>query len=189
MTPEHELIEAFQRGDDFAFVSLYNRYKGPVYGFAARMLLDRDAAQDAMQETFLRIYENRERLLKTQAFRAWLFSIARNQCLNMLRQGKRRVRLDDGVAERLLQQPGGGALEKAEQIALVNHCLGRLKPEYREVIVLREFQNMSYAEIAAVTKSTLAAVKSRLFKARRKLAAYVRPVVQREAQRLAALQS
>ena len=188
MAHELELIEAFQNGDDFAFVSLYNRYKGSVYSFAVRMLLDRDAAKDAMQETFLRIYENRDRLLKTHAFRAWLFSVARNQCLNMLRQGNRRVRLDENLKARL-QQPASGTLEKAEQIAIVNHFLGLLKPEYREVIVLREFQNMSYAEIAAVTKSTLAAVKSRLFKARRKLAESMLPVMEREAQRLAALQS
>jgi hypothetical protein len=57
-------------------------------------------------------------------------------------------------------------LEKSEQVALVNQCLEQLKPDYREVIILREYQNLSYKEIAAVTRSTLSAVKSRLFKAR-----------------------
>ncbi len=188
MIQERSLIRAFQHGDDFAFVSLYNRYKGPIYTFCVRMLLDRDAAQDAMQETFLRIYENRDRLLKTAAFKPWLFSVARNQCLNMLRKRKRCIRLDESLAQRM-QAPASRALEKSEQRALVTHFLGQLKPEYREVIVLREYQNMSYAEIAAVTKSTLSAVKSRLFKARRKLAESMKPFMQHEAQRLAAIES
>ncbi len=185
---EYKLIEAFRNGDDFAFVSLYNRYKGPIYTYCVRMLLDREAAQDAMQETFLRIYENRKRLLNTASFRAWLFTVARNQCLNHLRTAKRRVRLDERMAARL-EAPGSGPLEKWEQIALVTHFLGLLKPEYREVIVLREFQNMSYAEIAAVTRSTMSAVKSRLFKARRKLAQSMEPLIQHESERLAAVQS
>ena len=182
-TDEKALIEAFQVGDDFAFVSLYNRYKGPIYAYCAKMLLDRDLAQDVMQETFLRIYENRDRLLKTDSFRAWTFTIARNQCLNLFRHLKKNVRLDEFLVEHLEQgsiQRPGAALEKRDQVAIVTHFLGRLKPEYREVIVLREYQNMSYEEIAAVTRSTLSAVKSRLFKARRKLAAYMEPLMRRE---------
>ena len=57
---DHSLIEAFQRGDEFAFVALYNRYKGPVYAFCAKMLLDRAAAQDVMQEAFVRGLEEGE---------------------------------------------------------------------------------------------------------------------------------
>jgi len=189
MKDELALIEAFRDGDDFAFVSLYNRYKGPVYTFCARMMLNRELAQDdAMQEAFLRVYENRSRLLKTAAFRAWLFSIARNQCLSMLRSRKRYVPLDEKV-EKLLVQPPGRALEKKEQTMMVTHFLGQLKPEYREVIVLREFQNMSYAEIAAVAKSTLPAIKSRLFKARCKLAVSMQTVMRREEQRRIAMES
>ncbi|GIV62457.1 MAG: RNA polymerase sigma24 factor [Rhodothermaceae bacterium] len=172
------LIEAFQAGDEFAFVSLYNRYKGSVYAFCVKMLLDRALAQDVLQETFLRVYENRDRLLKSDSFRAWLFTIARNQCLNQLRRLQRQVTLDQATP---LPNPGEDApmsrMEKSEQIELVNHFLARLKPDYREVLILREYQNLSYEEIAAITRSTVSAVKSRLFKARRKLAVYMRPVL------------
>ena len=186
-TDDKALIEAFQAGDDFAFVSLYNRYKAPIFSYCLKMLLDRDLAQDVMQETFLRIYENRDRLLNTHSFRAWTFTIARNQCLNQFRLSNKHVQLDDDYAASLPQaaaQSQVATLEKSEQIELVNHFLGQLKPEYREVLVLREYQNLTYDEIAAVTRSTLSAVKSRLFKARRKLAAYMEPVMQRERQRL-----
>ncbi len=185
-TDDKALIEAFQQGDDFAFVSLYNRYKGPVYTFCLKMLFDRELAQDVMQETFLRIFENRDRLLNAHSFKAWTFTIARNQCLNQFRRSSKHVVLDEesiptAPETTVLAQVAN--LEKSEQIALVNHFLGQLKPEYREVIILREYQNLTYDEIAAVTRSTLSAVKSRLFKARRKLAAFMLPVLDRERQR------
>ena len=185
-TDDKALIEAFQQGDDFAFVSLYNRYKGPVYTFCLKMLFDREQAQDVMQETFLRIYENRDRLLNANSFKAWTFTIARNQCLNQFRRSSKHVLLDEEhtltVSETaVLAQVA--MLEKSEQVELVNHFLGRLKPEYREVLILREYQNLTYEEIAAVTRSTLSAVKSRLFKARRKLADFMLPVLNRERQR------
>ncbi len=173
-TDDKALIEAFQAGDEFAFVSLYNRYKGPVYAFCVKMLLDRSLAQDVMQETFLRLYENRERLMKTSSFKAWLFTIARNQCLNQLRRMPRHVPLDETTARGLaLTDAPLHRMEKSEQIEMVSRFLAQLKPDYREVIVLREYQNLSYEEIAAVTRSTLSAVKSRLFKARRKLASFL----------------
>ena len=189
-TEEKDLIEAFQAGDEFAFVSLYNRYKAPVYAFCLKMLLSRDAAQDVMQDTFLRVYENRDRLLNTGSFKAWLFTIARNQCLNQLRRGTRKVSLGEEQQARVrvpLAEMPGAHLEKSEQVALINHCLARLKPDYREVLVLREYQNLSYEEIAAITRSTVSAVKSRLFKARRKLAFFLEPVLEREAERAARL--
>lgn len=172
------LIEAFQGGDEFAFVSLYNRYKGAVFSFCVKMLGSREQAQDAMQETFLRVYENRDRLVKTGSFRSWLFTIARNQCLNQIRRTRRQVAMGDDQ-ERLVatRRSPGAEMEKVEQVELVTRFLNQLKPDYREVLILREYQNLSYEEIAAITRSTLSAVKSRLFKARRKLADYMEPVV------------
>ena len=167
---EKALIEAFRSGDEFAFVGLYNRYKGSVYAFCYKMLLDSDAAKDVMQETFLRVYENRDRLMKSSAFKSWLFTIARNQCLNSLRRSGRHVSLPD--SQELLHAPDTPftEMEKSEQIRFVTRFLESLRPEYREVIILREYQNLTYEEIAAITRSSLSAVKSRLFKARRKLA-------------------
>jgi len=127
-------------------------------------------AEDVTQETFLRIYENRERLLKSDAFKSWLFTIARNQCLNSIRKSGRSVGLAPEEMERIeADETPVSRMEKSEQIQFVNRYLEMLKPEYREVIVLREYQNLSYEEIAAVTRSTMSAVKSRLFKARRQL--------------------
>ncbi|MEM0963123.1 MAG: RNA polymerase sigma factor [Bacteroidota bacterium] len=170
------LIEAFRRGDEFAFIALYDRYKGAVYAYCAKMLLDRTQAEDLLQETFARAYEHRDRLLNSTSFKAWLFTIARNQCLNALRKRGREVPFVEGAPE----PPGRGEtpfgnLLKSEQADLVSRALAELSPSYREVVVLREYQNLSYDEIAAVTKTTVSSVKSRLFKARRKIAAILRP--------------
>lgn len=180
MAPDdRSLIEAFQAGDEFAFVTLYNRYKAPVFAFCAKMLLDRAAAEDVLQETFVRVYENRERLTRPGSFKAWLFTIARNQCLNQLRRSGRQVSLGETEPTARGETPFS-QLMKSEQVALVNEYLGHLSPEYREVIVLREYQNLSYEEIAAVTRNTVSSVKSRLFKARRKLGTFLRPILDPE---------
>lgn len=169
MQDDTALIEAFQAGDEFAFITLYNRYKGPVFSFTAKMLLDRDAAQDVTQETFVRVYENRDRLLRTGAFKSWLFTIARNQSLNYLRRTNKLEPLQDDV-QVATGENAGALLERNEAVQLVNDVLARLKPDYREIIVLREYQNLNYEEIAAITRTTISAVKSKLFKARRKMA-------------------
>ncbi|MEM6286194.1 MAG: RNA polymerase sigma factor [Bacteroidota bacterium] len=170
------LIDAFRQGDEFAFVALYDRYKGAVYAYCAKMLLDRAAAEDMLQETFARAYEHRDRLLNSTSFKAWLFTIARNQCLNVLRKRGREVPFAPDAPEPA--SPGAtpfANLLKSEQADLVSRTLAGLSPEYREVVVLREYQNLSYDEIAAVTKTTVSSVKSRLFKARRKIGAALRP--------------
>lgn len=177
---DRSLIEEFQQGDEFAFISIYNRYKTPVYAFCVKMLGDREQARDVMQETFLRVYENRDRLSNTGSFKSWIFTIARNQCLNQIRKARWQVPLENEREPAARQETPISRLEKNERVALVARYLNELKPEYREVIVLREYQNMSYEEIAAVTRSTLSAVKSRLFKARRKLASFIEPLLERD---------
>ena len=176
---DQALIDAFRRGDEFAFVALYDRYKGAIYAYCAKMLLDREAAQDMLQDTFARAYEHRERLLNTTSFKAWLFTIARHQCLNVLRKSGREVRFAPNAPEpRSAGETPFGELLKSERTALVNKTLAELSPEYREVVVLREYQNLSYDEIAAVTKTTVSSVKSRLFKARRKIGEALRPILE-----------
>jgi RNA polymerase sigma-70 factor (ECF subfamily) len=172
--PDHALVAAFRAGDEFAFVALYNRYKGAIYAYCAKLLLDREAAQDVTQEVFLRAYENRGRLVAGEAFRAWLYTVARNRCLNLLRTAGRDVPFEDEAAPAVPPAPFAD-LDRAERVALVDRGLRALPADYREVIVLREYDDLSYEEIAAATRSTVSAVKSRLFKARRKLGALLRP--------------
>ena len=95
-----DLVEAFRRGDEFAFATLYDQHKGAVYGYAAKMLLSRSAAEDVVQETFARAYEHRERLVSAAAFRSWIFTIARNQCLNALARAEREPPIKENADPR-----------------------------------------------------------------------------------------
>ncbi len=166
---EHELAEAFRDGDEQAFTSLFERYRRPLFVFASRMLGGADAARDLVQEVFVRIWERRTQLDRPESFRSWLFAVARNQCLSELRRGRSKVSLDE-IPDDVLS---GGApvdpLERDQDLALLRRAMRGLKVDYREVLVLREYEELSYAEIAEITDSTESAVKSRLFKARRAL--------------------
>ena len=108
--------------------------------------------------------------------------IARNQCLNTLRRSNRYTEFDETAADVYAfdGETPFARLMKSEQVELVNRFLKELSPEYREVLVLREYQNLSYDEIAAVTRNTVSSVKSRLFKARRKLGQFLQPWVEPE---------
>jgi RNA polymerase sigma-70 factor, ECF subfamily len=169
MRTEADLAKAFQDGDDRAFSILYDRYKRSLYVFGLKMLGEADAAGDLVQDVFLRVYERRGQLSRPESFRSWLFAIGRNRCLSQLRRNRRRVPLDEAPPETIAVEAPADGVEAEEELSLVRRALAGLKVEYREVLVLREYQNLSYREIAEITESTESAVKSRIFKARRAL--------------------
>lgn len=176
---EDKLVGDFQSGDDLAFVTLYNRYKRSIYIFCSKMLLDTEAAKDCVQEVFLRVFECRDQLKQPERFSSWLFAIARNQCLSIYRSSKHEAA--EEIDFDLLSGPSGETpdrlVERQESVDLLNKFLAQLRLEYREVLLLREFQNLSYREIAEVLGDTESAVKSRIFKARQRLFELLRPIL------------
>jgi RNA polymerase sigma-70 factor (ECF subfamily) len=175
MRTDADLAEAFRDGDDRAFSILYDRYRRPLYVFALKMLNESDAASDLVQDVFLRIYERRRQLNHPESFRGWLFAIGRNQCLSHLRQNRGRIPLDETPEETVTAEAPADYLEAEEDLGLIRRALAGLKVEYREVLVLREYQDLSYREIAAITETTESAVKSKIFKARRALHEMLKP--------------
>jgi RNA polymerase sigma-70 factor (ECF subfamily) len=176
---EEKLAGDFQDGDDLAFVTLYNRYKRQIYVFCLRMLLDKEAAKDCVQEVFLRVYEHRRQLRQVRRFSSWLYAIARNQCLSVFRGSKHEAA--EEIDFESIRSPAGEApdrlLERQESIDLVGRYLAQLKLEYREVLLLREFQGLSYKEIAEVLGDSESAIKSRIFKARQRLFELLKPIL------------
>ncbi len=172
---EQAWLERALTGEQAAFGLLVETYQRPVLALTYRMLGDWSEAEDAAQETFLRAYSRLHQYNPKHKFSTWLFSIANNHCIDRLR--KRRVQfvgLDDSPAVFSLEgesdRPEQEALaaEQAEEMqALVN----QLEPEYRTPLVLRYWNECSYQEIADVMEISVAAVKSRLFRARKQLAA------------------
>ncbi|HRJ42198.1 MAG: sigma-70 family RNA polymerase sigma factor [Caldilineaceae bacterium] len=171
---EQRWLELARKGDQQAFCRLVDAYQRPVMSLTYRMLGDLEEAEDAAQETFLRAWSRLHQYNPEHKFSTWVFSIANHHCIDRLR--KRRVKvvgLDDTPLAYSIQderaRPEDSLLsqENAEEMqALVE----LLPPDYRTPLVLRYWQECSYQEIGEVMGLSLPAVKSRLFRARQKLA-------------------
>ena len=166
------LIEAFQKGDDFAFVSLYNRYKGPVYTFCLKMLFDRDLAQDVMQETFLRAYKSIRRFRLEARFSTWLYRIATNQCLTRLgRRSKVRPESLEQLQERHGVVPDALRSDDDQEANLlaeerqqqVREALVALPIDQRLAVELKFFQERTFEEIGEILEASPSTIKSRLY--------------------------
>lgn len=162
-------------GDAAAFHALVTRYRGRVYHLALAITGDRAAAEDALQETFLAVHRSAASFAGA-AFRAWLFTIARHAAARTQR-GPRPVPVEDATLEALGEAAGWGADDALDAHALrarLADALARLAPEDREVLVLRDLEERSGDDTAAALGLTLQAMKSRLHRARLRLAAELR---------------
>jgi RNA polymerase sigma-70 factor (ECF subfamily) len=171
---EQRWLDKARAGDRKAFGHLVEAYQRPVFNLTYRMLGDPEEAADAAQEAFLRAYTRLHQYNPDHKFSTWLFSIANHHCIDRLR--KRRVTvlpLDETPLVFSLSnetpQPEEYLLTK-ERSKELQALLDQLEPEYRTPLILRYWHDCSYQEIADSMEISLAAVKSRLFRARQKLA-------------------
>jgi RNA polymerase sigma-70 factor (ECF subfamily) len=170
---EDELVQGVRRGDAEAFEELYHRYKRHIFTFCLKLTGDRSLAEDATHDAFLKMYHNVGTLTDTGSFRSWLFTVARNEVFKILRRHHRNGTVD---AESVWTDETPLTFTQTnDTTAIVTACMDSLKVEYREVLLLREYEQHTYEEIAAITGSTESSVKSRLFKARKALAEKLKP--------------
>jgi RNA polymerase sigma-70 factor (ECF subfamily) len=169
------LAALLQEGDTSAFRTLFDRFRPSVYAYCARMLGDRNEAEDAAQETFIHALRDAPGLRSPERFRGWLFGIARHRVMMILRERRKAMleKFDDDVWD---DETPLTMAERSEIQLNVRNAVAALSPAYREVVLLRDFQHLSYAEIAIATESTEIAVKSRLHKARKALVATLTPI-------------
>ena len=176
MTDEMTWIIQAQHGNDEAFTFLVEAYQTPVYNLCYRMLGEPEAAEDAAQETFLKVYQNLARYDRERSFPTWLLSIAAHHCIDRLR--RRRfvsVSIDEDeegqteLPDRSAPDPENETAKRQERDRL-HHLLQSLDPTDRAAIVMRYWQDCSEVEIAQALKLTIPAVKSRLHRARKALA-------------------
>lgn len=158
------LVDAARAGDVDAFEVLVRRHEGRVYRVALRLLGSDADAQDATQETFVRAWRGLGRFRGESAISTWLFRIVTNRCLNVIvaRRPVEGLDLD-------LPLVGGDPAEIAEQrerFAAVARSVVSLPPEQRAALVLRDFEGLSYEEVAAALGVSVAAVKGRIHRAR-----------------------
>jgi len=171
---ERALIAAARQGDTHAFNQLVLSYQSMVYNLAYRILGDPEAAADASQETFLSAFRAIRRF-RGGSFKVWLLRIATNACYDQLRLKQRRPTSPlNALSERSasLIESAEGPEEHAlrrELSEVIQRGIQTLPPDQRVTLVLSDVQGMSYKEIAAITKTSLGTVKSRLSRARAKL--------------------
>ena len=173
LDPDAALMLRVKRGDRAAFTELVEKYKQPVMNFIFRSLRDETEAEDLAQNVFLQVYKSRDRYERTAKFSTWLFTIARNLVIDLSRK-RTMSSLDEmsesGEDDRPFEIAGGGPspleqFQLSEDRAEVSQVLLRLESSYREVLVLRFYDELSLEEIAGVTKAPLSTVKSRLYTA------------------------
>lgn len=169
-------LQRARQGDREAFGKLVEAYQGPVYNLAYRMLNNSREAEEAAQEAFIRIYTRLDSYNPQHKFSTWVLSITSNYCIDLLR--KRRailLSIDEPLPSHpaLMSERASGPEAQAvqsEQQALVQDLLEELPDDYRQAVVLRYWYEHSYDEIAEIMETSVSAIKSRLFRARRLLA-------------------
>ena len=151
-------------GETDAFRTLVERYQSRAFGHALAITRNRDDAQDAVQDAFLNAHRALHTFDRERAFYSWFYAILRNCCYKLL-AGRRVDIVEDAVRLDLLESPN---LPVDDRLA-IEWALAALSPSDREVIMLRHFDGLSYAELGASLEIPLGTVMSRLFNARKRL--------------------
>lgn len=169
-------LEQARKGDKQAFGKLIEAYQGPVYNLAYRMLNNAREAEEAAQEAFIRVYTRIDSYNPKHKFSTWVLSITSNYCIDLIR--KRRailLSIDEPLPSHpsLMSEKESGPESKAvtvERETQVQDLLQSLPEDYRQAVVLRYWYEYSYEEIAETMQTSVSAIKSRLFRARKLLA-------------------
>jgi RNA polymerase sigma-70 factor (ECF subfamily) len=174
--PDEALMQDYAKGNVRAFEELLVRHRQPLFGYLCRMLGNRELAEDTLQEVFIRLINSRGRYKKSAKFSTWLYKIAHNLCIDVFRRESFRkteslsqpavsvngeeMSLHDTIPS---ANPGPHEAFARQQFSeILKGCISRLSPEQREVFVLRQYQNLSFQEIADATRTTESTVKSRM---------------------------
>jgi RNA polymerase sigma-70 factor (ECF subfamily) len=177
---DRALVRAAQQGDMEAFEELIARHRDKIYARAYSMLRNEEEAIDLSQEAWVKGWQRLRQFQGESGFATWITRIVINLCLDQLRKQKRQrtesieeMDEESGGVERQMPvvttNPSAG-LERDELRRRIDHALAQLSYEHRTVLVLHEFQEMEYSEIAKAMGCSIGTVMSRLFYARRRLA-------------------
>src|SRR5215475_15560714 len=178
---DQDLVRGAQKGDMGAFEELVTRHRDKIYARAYSMVRNEEEAIDLSQEAWVKGWQRLAQFQGESSFGTWMTRIVINLCLDQLRKQKRQrtdsieeMNEESGGVERQMPvvtiNPTAG-LERGELRQRIDRALGQLSHEHRSVLVLHEFEELEYKEIAKVMDCSIGTVMSRLFYARRKMAA------------------
>jgi RNA polymerase sigma-70 factor (ECF subfamily) len=162
MNTDEQLIAEFQTGSQPAFSELFERYREPVYRFFRRRLDHPARAEELAQECFLALLRNAVRYEPRASFRSYLYGIA----MRMVYAERRKAGRELSENEKLDQRPNAAGESATDAGIWVRGALAQLQADEREILMLREYEQLSYEEIAALMHLPANTVRSRLFRAR-----------------------
>lgn len=169
---DDQIIERTLAGETDAFGLLVRRWERPIYGLSFRMLGRDEDARDVCQETFLAAFRNLNKFRGDAKFSSWIYRIALNACHSKLRKNgtasEYSLDLEDDDGRKfelpdLSAEPAADRLQRDERAVLVRRALQALPAEMRQVIIMKEYHEMTFAEIAEVMQLPVSTVKSRLY--------------------------
>lgn len=166
------LIERARQGDEEAFAAIYDRYERAIYNFTYKMMGNAEDAADVTQECFLKAYIALPKTSADLNLQAWLYRIASNACLDILRRRKRirwfpwEIFSSGALPEPSTEEGPERSYAQQEARESVHRTLAKMPAKYRACLVLREYEGFSCAEIAEIIGSSRSAVKSMLFRGR-----------------------
>jgi RNA polymerase sigma-70 factor (ECF subfamily) len=192
---DETLFLRYQQGDDEAFFLIYERYKSSIYAYCARVLfsvgIPREAVEDTFQDVFLRLVQYRH-TFNGGDFKPWIFTVTRHSCLSAKKRSFRDndgrefsgdgVNMDGASDEvRLAFSSGDDPLERMsmeEQTGLLLAAMAKLPDEFREALILSEYEGLSYEEIGRMMGASLSTIRIRIFRAKARLRKMLLPVIE-----------
>jgi len=185
---DEELIKKFQDGDLYAYDLIVRRYKDQLLNFAYRFLGNLEESEDVVQETFLRLYKNRNAYKQIAKFSTWIYTIAGNLAKTELRKRKRRklVSISElGFEEKEyeIQDLKADTERQTDSILkekIIRNAIESLPFRFKQVIILRDIQELSYEDISSILRIPLGTVKSRVNRARLKLQLLLKDLMNQE---------
>ncbi len=172
---DEELIQSFYQGDREALAVIFERHKEGVFNFALRIVANRADAEDVVSDVFGRLCDGRGRFTPNARFKTWLYTIARNACMDKLRSrrkwGSMWFQKQDSDEQVQMDLPSEGetasdALQRKEAAYHIQSAINKLPSDQKEALVLREYQGLAYDEIAQVLGCSLENVKILIYRAR-----------------------
>jgi RNA polymerase sigma-70 factor (ECF subfamily) len=174
---ERNLVDRHRYGDASAFDDLYHRFSSMVYNLSLRLAGDPALAEDLSQEVFIRIYRGLGRFQCQSSLKTWVYRVCLNHCRTRLGRRSRRQRFElPEDPERQVADPSAGPEEDAmssDARRVLAAALPEIDPVYREAVVLRDLEELSYVEIAAVLEIPVGTVRSRIARGRDQLRSYL----------------
>jgi RNA polymerase sigma-70 factor (ECF subfamily) len=183
ISDDDALIRAARDGDLASFEKLYEKYRTTVYRFVYQMIHRQDEAEDITQEAFVRAFQNLHRFREQAKFTTWIMRIAMNLCTDKVRMTQRRTTLEQQEAAGALDWMTVGKvidpvdeMDSERRAELVRNAVLALPDHHRNVLVMRDFEDMEYSDIAETLKTSVGGAKLRVLRARRALKEKLAPL-------------